>query len=258
MQTWIMHIDMDAFYASIEQLDNPELRGKALIVGGRKRGVVSTASYEARKFGVHSAMPIGEYDKRVVLLTKQLGRITAFARGARRQNSPLLASTRPFVLGTFSLFPGRNSYSLQSAEVTEYFDQLVPDLEAVSYACYFAELAEYYTRENVDESQMLNLLYVSIKALLAGWVPRPLVRRIFEMRAMVINGEYPQIFTCMKCGEEPEEGIYSKTRKGILCPHCQKTREGELFLGQAAAFLSPMNGQSVIAERRVPHCNTVV
>ncbi len=60
MQTWIMHIDMDAFYASIEQLDNPELRGKALIVGGRKRGVVSTASYEARKFGVHSAMPIGE------------------------------------------------------------------------------------------------------------------------------------------------------------------------------------------------------
>lgn len=183
---------------------------------------------------VLSAMPIGEYDKRVVLLTKQLGRITAFARGARRQNSPLLASTRPFVLGTFSLFPGRNSYSLQSAEVTEYFDQLGTDLEAVSYACYFAELAEYYTRENVDESQMLNLLYVSIKALLAGWVPRPLVRRIFEMRAMVINGEYPQIFTCMKCGEEPQEGIYSKTRKGILCPRCQKTREGELFLGQAA------------------------
>lgn len=55
-----MHIDMDAFYASIEQLDNPELRGKALIVGGRKRGVVSTASYEARKFGIHSAMPISE------------------------------------------------------------------------------------------------------------------------------------------------------------------------------------------------------
>lgn len=55
-----MHVDMDAFYASIEQLDNPELRGKALIVGGRKRGVVSTASYEARKFGVHSAMPISE------------------------------------------------------------------------------------------------------------------------------------------------------------------------------------------------------
>ena len=57
---WFMHVDMDAFFASIEQLDNPELRGKALIVGQGRRGVVSTCSYEARKFGVHSAMPIGE------------------------------------------------------------------------------------------------------------------------------------------------------------------------------------------------------
>ena len=58
---WIMHIDMDAFFASVEQLDNPELKGKPLIVGGQScRGVVSTCSYEARKFGVRSAMPMVE------------------------------------------------------------------------------------------------------------------------------------------------------------------------------------------------------
>lgn len=66
MERVVIHLDMDAFFASVEQLDNPELRGKPIIVGGSPdgRGVVSTCSYEARKFGIRSAMPLSEAARR--------------------------------------------------------------------------------------------------------------------------------------------------------------------------------------------------
>jgi DNA repair protein RecO (recombination protein O) len=143
---------------------------------------------------VLSAMPVGEFDRRIELLTKERGRISAFAKGARKQNSALTGVTRAFVFGTFQLYEGRTSYTVKQASITNYFQEIITDLDCVYYGCYFAELAEYYSREGVDGADMINLLYASLKALAKKNIPNRLVRYIYEIRLVFINGECPDFF----------------------------------------------------------------
>jgi len=139
------------------------------------------------------AVPIGEYDRRLVLLTKERGKISAFVRGARKPNSKFVAATNLFCFGTFKLYQGRDSYTLAEAEITNYFEDLRMDFEGAYYGMYFMEIADYYTRENNDEREMLKLLYQSLRALSVPALSHQLVRAVYELKAVIVNGEFPGI-----------------------------------------------------------------
>ena len=153
---------------------------------------------------VLKAEPINEYDRRVVLLTKERGKISAFARGARKPNSKLLAATNPFCFGTFKLYEGRTSYNIMEVEITNYFESLREDFESAYYGMYFLEVMDYYTRENNDEKELLKLLYQSLRALMHEGLSNVLVRYVFEKKAMVINGEFPGV---------PREGEWEESTR---------------------------------------------
>ena len=142
---------------------------------------------------VLSQTPIGEYDRRICILTKERGKISAFAKGARRPGSRFMAATNPFSFGQFKLYEGKNSYNVAEVNISQYFEELREDYIGAYYGMYFLEIADYYTRENNDEKDMLGLLYQSMRALLHPSLDDQLVRCIFELKALIVNGEYPGV-----------------------------------------------------------------
>lgn len=169
---------------------------------------------------VLSTMPIGEYDRRVVILTKEQGKISAFARGARRPNSPLVGAVNPLAFGEFTMYEGRTSYTIQSASITNYFAELREDVVGAYYGFYFLEVADYYAKEYTDEREMLKLLYQSMRALINPHIPNRLVRRIFELKALTVNGQAPQVFQCVICGDKERPAVFSPAKGGIVCSEC--------------------------------------
>lgn len=186
---------------------------------------------------VLAAMPVGEYDKRLTILTKERGKISAFAKGARRPTSALLASSQPFSFGEFILYEGKNSYNVVSCDISNYFAELREDMEAIYYGMYFCEFAAYMTKENLEAGEQLKVLYMALRALTKETLPKQLVRYIFELRFLAAGGEMPQVFDCVHCGKKDmlrqEKVWFLALGGGLYCDAC-KEKQAVLQEGQDA------------------------
>ena len=132
-----------------------------------------------------------EYDKRLVVLTADVGKVTVFARGVRRQNSRFMGMTDSFAFGEFRLFAGKSAYNLSGLDISNYFEGIRLDMERMCYASYFADLADYSVKENMDGREVLLLLYRSLQALETESIDNRLIRAVYELRMVMENGVYP-------------------------------------------------------------------
>jgi len=214
---------------------------------------------------VLSSMPIGEYDRRISLLTKELGKISVFAKGARKPKGAFIACTQSFCFGEFVVFPGK-SYTLVGADVKNYFSEFRDDFDSMYYGMYFCEVADYFAQEGLDESERLRLLYASLKALSAKKMPKRLIKAVFDLRMIVVEGEGPNCFECIECGSKDfgELVTFSLHEGGVVCDECApgdilKIHKGTLYAMQyiSTAPLEKLYSFSLEEKRMNELCDVV-
>ena len=135
--------------------------------------------------------PAGENDRLITLLAGTEGKLNVFVRGARKPSSRFAASSETFAFGEFKLSHGTSAYYLNDADISNYFEEFRTDIELAAYASYFAEIADYYCVKGDDSTAMLGLLYASLLALQNPNFSYRLVRCIYVLRSIVLNGEFP-------------------------------------------------------------------
>lgn len=185
---------------------------------------------------VISGTPISEYDKRLVILTKEFGKITAFARGARKPTSQFLGGSQPMAFGEFTLYRGRNAYTVTGMKISNYFSNTMKDIDSMYLGMYFLELADYYGREGIEARDTLELLYLSMKALSKGMISQRLVRCIYELKTLVINGEYPNVFFCGNCGNKEGLDYFDMRQNTMLCKQCRSSIKKDYLLEESTVY----------------------
>lgn len=163
----------------------------------------------------------GEADKIVTILSKGLGKISAFAKNARRPRSRMVAGTQFLCYSNFVLFKGRDMYSINTCDVVEPFYEIRNDIVRLTYSAYITEIVNDIIQEDQPAVKSLQLLLNTLYMLSKTDKSPELMTRIFEMRFLSILGYSPVVRGCSNCGMEEFDDLYFSFKKcGFLCKEC--------------------------------------
>jgi len=185
-----------------------------------------------------------ESDKVLTLLTAEMGKVTASARGCQKKGSPIAAGCQLLCWSEMVLYEYQGRWMVKEAVTEREFRGVREDLEKLSLACYLSEVTELLAVEGLPSPELLSLILNSLHALEKLNKPQQLIKACFELKAMCIAGYEPLLEGCAVCGcEQPDEPRFH-LREGVL--HCAPCR-GELGDGVSM----PLDGPALKAMEHV-------
>ena len=163
----------------------------------------------------------GDNDKYVVILTKDIGVINAYAKGSKRIVSKLSSITSPYTYSNFVLYKGRDSYYIDDGDIIDIFAPIRQDIIKLSMVAYLCDLSKNLCKEEENCSEQLRLLLNCMHYLSQDTINPMLIKSIFEIRLMVLSGFQPDLVCCEKCAAYEEPIMYFSVKSGrLICHNC--------------------------------------
>jgi len=159
----------------------------------------------------------------LTVLSPDMGKISVWARGAKSQKNPMHSGCTLLSYGEFILLPRGEMYALTSASPLRSFYHLREDVEKLSYAVYFAELAGLLFGEGTDATEAVRLLLNTLHYLEQDLKDPLDLKVLYEIRLMCVAGFMPHTESCMQCGS-PDAAAFSPQAGGLLCSACSPLR----------------------------------
>lgn len=182
-----------------------------------------------------------ESDKILTVLTAEGGKRTVKAKGCRKKNSPLAAAAQLLVYSDMTLFAYKDRITLNEAESIRQFWHLKSDVELLALGSYFAEVMEVISVEGRPDPAAMSLILNSLHALDKLNKPQALVKAVYEMKLMCLEGYEPLADACAVCGRPDPEGPMLSLAEGVLhCAACKKEVGDGLSLPLTEGALSAL------------------
>ena len=163
--------------------------------------------------------PYGESHKLVTLFTREAGKMTCMARGAKKPVSRLAAVTQPFTHGSFSIYKGRGMGTIQQGDPLESLRHIREDIMSTAYASYITELIDRLTEQDDPQPAIYDMLFQGLHAIEEGYDPEAITLFV-EWKMLPYAGLTPTLHQCANCGATEGEFAFSFQELGFLCHRC--------------------------------------